>query len=327
MDSQSSSPSGIGRALQQLNDKLEANSHVETGETRRAAEETPDISAKSIGIPKRRGTTPTFNNDLRDFCTGQPPRHSFLAPGGRTPPRFRMSRRSTLADKPELDSLLKAVTITYRGEEFLPLNNSTVHRLSQYLNGSKPLAQTCLFTRLMITNEANKVCADRFVAALEQIGAYCEKLAIVAPFHAIESGNVFAREIDTLESSSDWEKILQCFPNLQTVIFEHPAEESTNLTRDTFYALNCALANITTLQKIEKVKLHVPPRVIFDYHRDYHDGQRQPRGASSHSLSAMSSPLTIVGPDMVYADGVEDFGHLDDDAVFGKIDAVERANL
>ncbi|XPS74163.1 hypothetical protein M3J09_006285 [Ascochyta lentis] len=55
-----------------------------------AAEETPDISAKSIGIPKRRGTTPTFNNDLRDFCTAS----SKLS---RSPTGAKSSFRSTTA--------------------------------------------------------------------------------------------------------------------------------------------------------------------------------------------------------------------------------------
>ncbi|KAJ4359244.1 hypothetical protein N0V95_002325 [Ascochyta clinopodiicola] len=271
MDTQSSSLSGIGKALQQQDGKREVNTIIHAGKTKRmllpgnsdqpmseahmfpyldlglngAAETTLDSSVKGIGVPQRRGTVPTFNNDLRDFCTGQPPEKSYLAPGGRTSPRFRMSRRSTLADKPELDSLLIASMIT--------------------------LATS------------------------------------------------FMREIDTLESGSDWERILQCFPNLQTVIFEHPVEEPTNLTRDTFYALKCALANSTTLQKTEKVQLHVPPRVLFGYHRDYHHDQRQSRGPLPHASSATNSPLTMVGSDMVYADGVEAFGLLNDDAVFGKV--------
>ena len=266
-------------------------------------------------------TITAVDGDLRDFCRGQPPRQSFLSEGGRTPPRFRMSRRSTLADKPELDSLLKAVMVTYKGDEFLPLNVNTIHRLSQWLNGAKPLAHHCLFRRLMITSEANKVNAEHFVATLEHIGVYCEHLAIIAPFHTIEFGNVFDRGSKNPEPGTDWEKILQCFPNLHTLIFEHPADEPTNLTRDTFYALNCALANNTTLQKIEKVQLDVPPRVLFDYHHDYHNRQRC--GASPHSFSIISSPLTMVGSDMVYADGTEDFGSLDDDNfVFGKADDI-----
>ncbi|KZM26161.1 uncharacterized protein EKO05_0000496 [Ascochyta rabiei] len=352
MQIQSSSPSGIGKALQQLDGKLEANSIVYAGEARHmpllgsfdltvsearmfahldlgpdgATETTPDSSVKGIGVPKRRDTVSTFNNDLRNFCTGQPPKQSFLAPGGRTPPRFRMSRRSTLADKPELDSLLKTVMITYKGKEFLPLDENTVHRLSQYLNGSKPLAPTCLFTRLMITSDANKIRADRFVATLEQVGVYCKHLAIISPFHAIEFGNVFACEVDTLESGSDWERILQCFPNLQTVIFEYPAGEPTILTRDTFYALNCALANSTTLKKIEKVQLDVPPRVLFDYHCDYHYGQRQCHGPSPHAFSATSLPLTMVGSDMVYADDVEASDLLDVDVVFGKVETTDEVD-
>ncbi|KAF1357970.1 hypothetical protein EJ07DRAFT_68385, partial [Lizonia empirigonia] len=198
---------------------------------------------------------------LRDFCTGQPPRQSFLASGERTPPRFRTARRSTLADKPELDSLLKAVMVTYKGEEFLPLEESTIRRLSQWLNGAKPLANHCLFRCLMITSDANKVDAEHLVTALEHIGMYCEHLVIVAPFHTTEFGSIFAREIANLESGSDWVQILRCFPNLQALVFKHPADEPTNLTRDTFYALACALADDSILQKIGDLKLDVPPQI------------------------------------------------------------------
>lgn len=275
-----------------------------------------NTSEASKGI----STSSTIDPNLRDFCTGHPPKQSFLAPGGRTPPRFRMLRRSTLADKPELDSLLKAVMVTYKGEEFLTLNVNTIHCISQYLNGSKPLAHFCLFKRLMIASEAKKVRADLFVSALEHIGVYCEHLAVIAPFHTTEFGNIFHHEVNNLESSSDWERILRCLDNLRTLSFEHQADEPTSLTRDTLYALSSALASTTTLQKIKNVHLNVPPRVIFDYHHDFHDRQRRNGSLSSNIIS---SPLTIVGSDVIYADGAEVFGQLDDDEIFGKVDGID----
>lgn len=212
--------------------------------------------------------------------------------------------------------------VTYKGEEFLPLEESTIRRLSQWLNGAKPLANHCLFRCLMITSDANKVDAEHLVTALEHIGMYCEHLVIVAPFHTTEFGSIFAREIANLESGSDWVQILRCFPNLQALAFEHPADEPTNLTRDTFYALACALADDSILQKIRDLKLDVPPQIFFDHHVDFHNRQRQRqrREVSPHTFT----PLTLVGTDMIYADGAEDFGQLDDAPVLGKIDAFDN---
>lgn len=231
-----------------------------------------------------------------------------------------MARRSTLADRPELDNLLKASLIAYKGGEYLSLDANTVHRLSQYLNGSKPLVHICLFKRLMITSDVNKVNGEHFMAVMQQIGVYCEYLAVVAPFHAIELGNVFDRDIDILEAGSDWEKILQCLPNFNTLIFQHRTQEPTSLSRDTFYALNCALHNKKDL--LERVQLDVPNQVLWDYHHDFHTRQRQ--NNSPHSTNTTSSPLTIVGQDVIYADGPEGYWQLDDEhsSVFGEVDAI-----
>ena len=214
--------------------------------------------------------------------------------------------------------------VQYKDEKFLPLDSNTVHRLTQYLNGSKPLVHTCRFKRLLINSETNEVRAGLFVAALEQIGVYCEHLAIIAPFHTIEFSNVFYRDTGNPEPGSDWEKIFECFPNLRTLTFEHPAKKPTNLTRDTFYSLNHALANNTTLQKYVKVNLDVPPKLMFDYHHDYHSRQR--RSDSPRSLNITSSPLIMVGSDMVYADGAENFNSLDNDLVFGKADDIDAVD-
>lgn len=208
--------------------------------------------------------------------------------------------------------------VRYKDEDFLPLDFKTVHHLARYFNGSKPLAHTCRLKRLLITSETNQGQAGPFVAAIENVGVYCEHLAIVAPFHTIDFSNVFDRDTGNLEPGSDWEKILQCFPNLHTLTFEHPVNEPTNLTRDTFCALNRALANNTTVQKIKDFKLYVPPKVVFDYHREFHNNQR--REYSLDRVGVIWSPLTIVCSGIVYTDGIEDFGQREYEAVFGEVD-------
>lgn len=223
-----------------------------------------------------------------------------------------MSRRSTLADKPELDTLLKVFMVQFRNDDFLPIDENTVRHLNQYMNGSKPLAHTCRFKRLLINSKTNEVRVGLFVAVLENIGIHCEHLAIVAPFHPIEFGNAFEYGVGNSEPGSDWEKILDCLPNLRVLTFEHPDTEPTNLTRDTFYSLTCALATNTTLQKSFNIRLHVPPKVYFNYHKDHHS-------------SPASTPLCLVGADMVYADGPENFGSLDNGPVFGKPEDVSSS--
>ena len=242
-----------------------------------------------------------------------------------------MSRRSTLADRPELDDLLKTFMVDYKneryfplGEKFLPLDVNTVHRLSQYLNGSKPLAHTCRFKRLVINSQTNQVRAGHFVAILEHVGIHCEHLAIIAPFHPIEFSSVFDRETGNAEPGSDWEKILQCFPNLHTLTFVHPAKEPTNLTRDTFHALDQALRTSTNTEKIKNVQLDVPDKVLYNFHHDFHHDQR--RLSSPDSYSVVSTPLTIVGSDVIYADGMEDFELLDNKVAFGKVEALDKVD-
>jgi hypothetical protein len=255
--------------------------------------------------------SPTKDSVFKDFCRGQPPRRSFLANGA--PPRLPMSRRSTLADKPELDTLLKVFTVQFRDEGFLPINENTVNLLNQYLNGSKPLAHTCRFKRLLFNKKTNEVRVGLFVKVLESIGMYCEHLAIVSPFHPIEFGKSFEYGAGNSEHGSDWEKILDCLPGLRTFTFEHPNTEPSHVTRDTFYTLTCALATNKILHKSIKMQLDVPPKVFFNYHKDHHS-------------SPGSTPLCLVGADMIYADGPEGFGSLDGGSVFGKAEDISSTS-
>lgn len=224
-----------------------------------------------------------------------------------------LSRRSTLADKPELDTLLKVHMVRYKDEVFLPIHEDTVHRLNQYLNGSKPLADTGLFKRLLIDRQTNQIRTALFIAALEQLGAYCEHLVIQAPFHPMDFGITHEHETGNNEPGSDWTNILACFPSLLTFTFEHPNTEPTRLMSDAFYALTCALHHNTTLQEIFKVQLPVPPKLLFNYHKDHHS-------------SPGSTPLCLVGADIIYADGPEDFGSLDSGSVFGKVEDLDKSD-
>lgn len=224
-----------------------------------------------------------------------------------------MSRRSTLADKPEFDTLLEVHTVQFKGEDFLPINGNTVHLLNQYLNGSKPLAHTCRFERLLFNEKTNEVRVGLFVKVLESVGMYCDHLAIVAPFHPIEFGSALKYEVGNSEPGSDWFKILNCLPTLRRFTFKHPKTEPLRMTRDAFYTLTVALDANKIIQRHLDVKLDVPDRVLFNYHKDHHS-------------SPGSTPLCLVGADMVYADGPQDFGSLDSAPVFGKAEGIDPAD-
>lgn len=233
-----------------------------------------------------------------------------------------MSRRSTLAEKPDLDVQLNAVMVEYEDDVFLPLDYSTVLRITEYLNGSKPLAHgCCVFKGLLINGQTNDVSAGLFMAAIGKIGKHCEHLVIVAPFHPIGFDHIPDSEPGNPEPGSDWEKILECFPNLHKITFEDHTKEPTTISRDAFHSLNYAFLKNTALREYVKVKNNVSPRLLFDFHHDFH--RRQRSRESPESSGFISTPLTMVGSDMIYADGLEDFSMSDDDLVFGEVDDVE----
>jgi len=222
-----------------------------------------------------------------------------------------MSRRSTLADKPELDTLLKVYTVKFKDEDFLPINENTVRLLNKYLNGSKPLANTCRFQRLLFNEETNRVRVGLFVKVLESVGMYCDNLAIVAPFHPIEFGNALKYGVGNSEPGSDWYKILDCLPALRYFTLKHPKTEPSRVTRNAFYTLTCALANDKIKLRQLEVDLDVSDKVLFNYHKDHHS-------------SPGSTPLCLVGADRVFADGPEGFGFLDNGPVFGKAEDIDQ---
>lgn len=207
--------------------------------------------------------------------------------------------------------------ISYKGEMFLPLNYVSVLRITEYLNGSKPLFGVgSVFKKLLIGRETNEVRPGLLMAALEKIGLYCEHFVIIAPFHPIEFGYTSSRESGNPEPGCDWENILECFPNLHKIVFEDRAKKPTTLSCDAFHSLSCALLGNTTLQQYVEIKNDVSPALMFAFHQDFH--RRQRPAASPDSLGPVSTPLTMVGPDMIYADGPGDFRLLDNDSVFGE---------
>lgn len=206
--------------------------------------------------------------DLRKWCTGQPPKKSFLGSDGRLPARLPFTRRSTLAEKPELDILLAATKKMYNGHMYLPLSAQTVHRLSPYWKGEKPIADTKIFECIMMTHEVNGVHADHVVSALERIGAHCEHLLVVSPIQTSELGNVFNREAGDIAPGNDWEHILSCFPNLKRLVFVHPLDEPVMLSRGTFYALHTAVANRQAARELKTFKYEGPPQLITNFHYD-----------------------------------------------------------
>ncbi|KAF3010751.1 hypothetical protein E8E13_007215 [Curvularia kusanoi] len=259
------------------------------------------------------------HNCFIEFCRGQPPKRSFLSAA---PPRLRMSRRSTLADKPELDGLLGEAMIQRKNEKFLPLVPETIHLLTSYLKGNRPVTRTS-FANLMINGETNKVSPGVFIVTLEQIGQHCKHLAIIAPFHTTEFVNATDYEHGNPEPGSDWGKILSCFPNLDKLTYEDQSENPIDRAQETYFSLNDALANSATLTKYVDMSFDVSSKLNFDFRKDFHRPSRSRHSTSNFSGSGFSTPLTMKGTDVMYAEGVDDVEPLEDDTVFGKLDGVD----
>lgn len=182
------------------------------------------------------------NPGLRNWCTGYPPKKSYLSSEREFLPRIHMSRRNTLADKPELDHLLAATKIDYKGHSYLPLTATTVHRLDPFFKGAKPIADMKIFKCIIINQEINGVHADHVVAALERIGEHCKHLLVMSPVQTSELGNVFAREVNNVSTGNDWDAILGCFPNVNYIAFVHDINTPVGFSRSTFRGLKAAVA-------------------------------------------------------------------------------------
>jgi hypothetical protein len=204
---------------------------------------------------------------IRKWCTGYPPKKSFLGSGARRPAQLRFARRSTLADKPELDAMLALAKIEYEGHMYLPLTARTIHRLSPYWKGEKPIADTKLFDCIKITCEINGVHADHVVAALERIGCHCNHLLVVSGVQTSEFGSVLNREAGNITPANDWDLILGCFPHLKHLAFVHPVDEPIHLSCNTLFALHRAVAKRQTTQQLERFSYDAPPQLLTWLHQ------------------------------------------------------------
>lgn len=202
--------------------------------------------------------------DLRKWCTGQPPKKSYLTSDADFLPRIRKTRRNTLADKPELDNLLAATKVEYNGHYYLPLTAVTIHRLDPFFKGAKPLADMKLFECIIINQEVNGVHADHVVAGLERIGEHCKHLLVMSPVQTSELGNVFAREADNINTGNDWDAILGCFPNLNFLAFVHDVHEPVGLAGNTFRGLRAAVARRQATQEhLKGFSFNGPPALLM----------------------------------------------------------------
>jgi hypothetical protein len=231
--------------------------------------------------------------DLRNWCTGQPPKRPGFGAFLKFPPRGRhsLSRRSTLADKPELDVLLAATLVEYKGKKHLPLSAKTLRRLSPLWKGEKPLANFHIFERLLLNKEINTAHADHVISALERVGGHCKHLVIISPIHISEYGDVLNREDGNINTGNDWDKIIACFPNLETATFEHPQEEPSELSRSTFANFHRAIedAHIGSLREVD---MQIPPHVMNELELDFGDLIIQDLPETSEDESSLQTGST-----------------------------------
>lgn len=202
------------------------------------------------------------NEDFRNWTTGYPPKKSFLRGDADTPDRFKMPRRSTLADKVELDVLLKAAMIDYEDRRYFPLTAATVHDLSPFWKGSKPVSEVGIFNRIMIDKEVNAIHADHVVAALKRIGEHCHHLVILAPIQTSELGNVFAREEGNIYPGNDWDHLLRFFPALTHLVFIHPKHIPFGLSINSLDSLRAAVARRQAVRAFKEVSIRVPSALL-----------------------------------------------------------------
>ncbi|KAJ4347017.1 uncharacterized protein N0V89_010951 [Didymosphaeria variabile] len=178
------------------------------------------------GLKAKRSMIPGAEDDslLRNGCFGQPPKPPFqpffnFDLDSRTrSPKF---RHATVAGKPDLNSKLAATTILYNGHQHLPLTLKNIRRLSVLWKGSTPVADVGLFIRLIVNEDINSTHADHVLDALEFVGHYCEHLVFAGPIKVSEFKDVFYREELDIGTGDDWARMMEKFPNVQSISYEH----------------------------------------------------------------------------------------------------------
>ncbi|KAG9206400.1 hypothetical protein G6514_003231 [Epicoccum nigrum] len=270
---------------------------------------------QAFGANRRETTVGTYDapgqaewrKACEKYCLSQPPKPVYLSPSRL--PSFR-SRRSTPVNKPELDALFEKFMVMYRGKKYLPLVPETLHQVHLYLMGAKLVAQPSL-TKLLFNEETNRIEVQDFHASLVQIGECCTHLAVVAPFNVTNLSNPFDRVMGGSGPRGDWEKVLIQLPNLcKLTVSGHPKEPEL-FAEETYSAIHYALADEGKFKEYVDVHFEVDRKLVFKLHHDYHRRNG-------------SAPLTMVGPDVTYADVPGGFApegdapsEEDDPALFG----------
>ncbi|PSN61534.1 hypothetical protein BS50DRAFT_153261 [Corynespora cassiicola Philippines] len=158
----------------------------------------------------------------RRGTTGHPPKEvSALGDGKTTPPRFQISRRATLADRPELDHLIPSWLTTIEGHKYLPLTPWNLFHMSPLWKGEKPLADTTVFEYLLVNREIQYVEADVIQSALSAIGGYCKHFYVEGNIQVEVHGKIFKKSHAWGYVGDDGERLMNRLPNLETITFTH----------------------------------------------------------------------------------------------------------
>ena len=128
-----------------------------------------------------------------------------------SPPRSPiLSRRSTLANSPELDYVLYALRIQHDGVEYLPITLHTIQVLAPYINGAKPVADITLFANLAFDAETFNRHYISLSAAVTVIGQHC-------------TGSVMVRGVEPKiveQVAKEWSQILKLLAAPKKITFE-----------------------------------------------------------------------------------------------------------
>ncbi|KAF2640346.1 hypothetical protein P280DRAFT_33828 [Massarina eburnea CBS 473.64] len=258
----------------------DAAEHRVRGDTSEAVQ----ILSSPIDIKVVEDADMSVNDDPnRKWCTGLPPKSSYLPVSPiRSTRRVRgpMTRRSTLAEKPELDYILRAAMEMHNGKLHLPLSADSLHRLSSLWKGEKPIADYTIFERIVIES-INMVHADHFISALECVGSLCKHLLIIVPINTSEYGDVFDWKADNTSTANDWATIFKYFCDIRSVTLEVPAGEPDALTQETYRQFHKAISRATFLKE-PIVNISAPRTAILQLHPDMVDAA--PAEATSASV-------------------------------------------
>jgi hypothetical protein len=125
-------------------------------------------------------------NEFRDYATGAPRITAF--PGYMDRPRT--PRRSTLADKPELDHRLMPYRALFHGVQCLILSKTSLMILSHFINGIKPISDLSVFTNLAIDFDLAKDASTPLLSTLEFISQQVTGIVVITGAEGMDPGTV-----------------------------------------------------------------------------------------------------------------------------------------